>query len=362
MLYRAAQLVELTCEHAHFAGAPEEFIVWEPTVGCRGLLAGLRCLFRSTPNGAVLLYEVDTSVAGATAVVPLPLDAELTLVGRALGSGFAGYTDLPISRGRVFHLSNAEARVDGAALALHPGEFLSAAEQVRLTPASFLASYTTAEATAVLEIQRVGGRVVFREALVALEGRVSAWLDLGVSGPGLYEARLEGARQERFYADSDLISDPPLVVASLKARVAIPPPFALVDGAGEPRLPHRAFMVRFAAAARVWRYVIIPKDSPEVEEPDLRVEDHGDAGGPRFTFASLGPKAPLQDGTPAVIFESAAAIPVMHIPYRGVQLLRRRDPIPDFVVETADLPNPVPGSLSLASGPGRPVVEASIYV
>src|SRR5690606_32802188 len=109
-------------------------------------------------------------------------------------------------------------------------------------------------------------------------------------------------------------------VAVVSART-LAPEMSFLGADGLPVAAPPQYVMAYAAAATVWRYVVVPRTDTSLDENRIEVRDEGGPGGSaRFHFAVTGPKAPLADGTPAVVFESTDAIEFRALPYRGIRL------------------------------------------
>jgi hypothetical protein len=173
---------------------------------------------------------------------------------------------------------------------------------------------------------------------------------------------VDGADVERLFADEALLREPPALLLTLHARTGAAAGLELLDAAGAPPAAPPAFVLRLPAAAAVWRYVVALRSDPALEADRIEIEDTGAGDGRPIPFAAAGPKAPLADGTPAVAFESAAAVPSRAVPRAGLRLRTRGDAPDSWATALADLPNPPPGVLGTTSTPARPVAGQFIYL
>jgi hypothetical protein len=362
MTFRVARLVSFTAEHEFFAGAPARFVSWTPLAGTAVVLAGLRLRFRATENGGEVWFEVDASRPGAAPAVTIPADTALHFAGQAAAPQFAGYTGLPAMKGTALHGANLVGHAADGRLWLHPGPAVDAAARVRLTGRAPQLRHPAAGPTARVEILDARAAVLVDQTVAAANGSVTLGVDLTPWAPGPFTVRVDGAETERLFADDALLREPPALLVTLHARTGVPAGLELLDAAGAPPAIPPALALRLPAAAAVWRYVVALRSDPALEADRLQIEDTGAGDGRPITFAAAGPKAPLADGTPAVVFESAAAVPCRAAPRAGLRLRTRGDAPDSWATALADLPNPPPGVLGATSTPARPVAEQFIHL
>lgn len=361
MNYRFASLVAFEAEHGYYAGSDLSFLTWQPTPATLATLARWRLLHRPTPNGGVILYETDPARPGAVPLLGLEPDITLTFIGRVVHDAFPGVTEPPPEPGRPFFFSNRSGQLTAGVGRPHSGAFAAADDQVRLASPRLTLRRGGLAGDIALEVADSRGTVLLRRTLVPDAGSVETAVDLTPWVPGCFEVRWGDGLRERLYADAGLSGEAPAALLELVLRPDGPGGFALVDEDGEPVEEGLVVRPRWQERATVWRYVVVPRTDPDVDPADIRVRHVPDAGA-AFLFASAGTLPPSTGEGGAVLFESTTRIGLRAVPYRGLQLQTRAAADAEYVSVVSDLPNPRPGSLSLASTSGRPVSEVFVYL
>ncbi len=358
---RFARLLEFAADHQYFAGTELSFLDWAPTPQSAAALAGNRCLYRSRPNGGLVLYEVDTNLPGSVPLVSLADDLVLTFVATEAHPAFTTAT-APMPRPALpFHFSNRRGVLASDVGIPHAGALAGPGDQLRLTPprSTFRVRQTTTSQT--WRIRNVRSEVMVERTVPAGTGEWETAVDLTPWAPGRFEIWLGEVLQESVYVDPSGSGERPVAVLELELRPAGGVGFSVLGSDRAPRAGGCQVRVHFGARATYWRYVVVPKTDPEVDPGDVRIEHTPESGAP-FEFAAAGTQAMTAGQGEALLLESKAPIALRAVPCRGLKLQTRATPGGDFVSVLTDLPNPRPGAASPISTVDHPVSEVFVYL
>ncbi len=340
--------------HSYYDDKRARGLYLRPTRRTLRLLSGANMLFKSIPNGIVILYRAEADEI--TPVVTLPPDQQFTFVLMADNRAeFQNITQLDVSADdrfsstSVLHFINDPDDATGDAD--NPEELVhSLIDDIKNSlfthsisldppPNEILLRITSPDGTTTVPAGQKTDGSSLPDPLPITKGDDDVFrqqIDLRQRPPGLYTFTIRNTdddstlKEDRFYIDDDLASQKLLGIVDIKYKNS---PNHLYGETEESELV-------FSRKETVWTYYVVNKNGYVIfDDHDLEISDPGSANYPAVAFNREGdePHTDIKiNGFETVVFKSNVPIPFKDQPKSNLQLLRN----PGGTVLVKHLPNP----------------------
>lgn len=334
------------------SGVSEDFSV-EPTLATRQELNKHGLLFKTTPQGFVVLCETEGD--GSTPIRPLVPPLSFSFVLRSINPFLFNAANLPFTKSpqQLFYLGTRQKDSNAGELLLSAdpiGKFVGAADLLALRPQRFQASFPAAGAAARWQLFDGRGGLLRSWAVPAL-GATSTGL-VEVPQAGSYRLLGDGVDRLVFYADDQLAGGTPFGVIEIAADALVTAPFRFVSDAGA--VAFKRYAVRLQARRTTWQYYVVPKFDTDVDPQDLSIS----LASPAVSFTRKS-AVTLADGRTAIPFEAASELPLSQTSIKGVQLKKNGPPTSRLTID--NLPNPSVNEVIPAAA-GKVFSRVFVYV
>lgn len=347
------RLFNLRMKHSYYDDDRARGLFLRPTRRTLRTLSGANMLFKSIPNGIVILYRAGTDEV--TPVVTLPPDQQFTFVLMADNRAeFQNITQLDVasddrfSSTSVLHFTNdpANATDDSANPEELEHSLIDAIKNSLFThtisletpPNEILLRITGPDDTTISAGKTVEGSPLPDPLTITKDDddMFRQQIDLRRRPPGLYTLTIRNTaddttlQEDRFYVDDELASQKILGIVDIKYTDS---PEHLYGETEE-------YALAFSRKETVWAYYIVNKNGTTVlDDHDLEISSSEFDDYPTVTFNREGdePHADIKiNGFETVVFKSSVPIPFKDIPFPELQLVRN----PGGTVLVNHLPNP----------------------
>jgi hypothetical protein len=347
------RLFNLRMTHTYFSDLQASGLKLRPTRSTTRLLKGANMLFKTIPNGVVILYRAGSDEI--TPVINLPPDQTFTFVLIAENPAeFQNITKLDVAPDDKFlstsilHFTNDPNNATGDAE--NPEELVhSLIDSKKNSLFSYLFNLETSPNDVLLRITGPDGATVsagknadgtpMSDPLSITKSDDNMYrqqVDLRQRPAGLYTFTVRNSaddstlKEERFYVDDELASQNFLGLVDI----------VYSESPGHIYGETEEYTLSFSRKETVWTYYIVNKNGFVVfDDHDLAISDPGSSDYPAVTFTREGdePHADIQvNGYETVLFKSNVPIPFKDLPKPNVQLVRN----PGSAILVKNLPNP----------------------
>ena len=366
------RLFNLKMKHTYYDDKRARGLYLRPTRRTLRLLSGANMLFKSIPNGIVILYRAEADEI--TPVVTLPPDQQFTFVLMADNRAeFQNITQLDVSPDdrfsstSVLHFINNPNDATGDAE--NPEELVhSLIDAIKNSLFTHSISLNSPPNEILLRITGPNGATV--PAGKTVEGTplpdpltitkddddiFRQQVDLRQLPPGLYTLTIRNTaddttlKENRFYVDDELVSQDVLGLVDITYS----------DSSSHLYGDTEEYKILFSHKETIWTYYIVNKNKKvEFGEHDLEISEKVPEGESSIPFNRDGDE-PHKDikvnGFETVVFKSGILLPIKDLPITKLELIRN----PDNTILVEHLPNPSNTSVVKEQN-GQ--IESEIYV
>lgn len=317
-------------------GISADFLI-APSPDCKRQLLKYGMLFKETPTGFIVLYETDGTDDSSLPKRPLEGPFHLSFVLWSQTPFLFNYSNLPLDKNpdQIFYLSNRNKTLNNGQRLLSSADgsqFMSAADLLNLRPQRFQVVVECVADSVLWELTDMGGVLIDRKRVAAVEGSCSYLVDLEQASPGLYTLHRDGAEHLKFYAADRLASGFPFGLIEIAVDPAVNNDFSFVADDGT--VQYRNYRLKLQARSTTWEYYVVAKYETEVLPTDLQIS----LDEPAVTFARQA-AVTMADGSIAVPFVAGSVLPLSQRPLKGITLRKKKGPsTPRLVID--NLPNP----------------------
>ena len=225
--------------------------------------------------------------------------------------------------------------------------YLSAQDEVIVSPARFNWTFSRAADTASISVLDQHSGTVFSKTLDRLDDgatgaqkNFSSAIDLSAFGKGLYHFFIDGALTQRRYIDDALTRNKPFALLNISLHPDVPLSHRLTRADGA--VASKTFRLRLNKRETIWKYLVGVKYREEIEDDDLEIIS---ASFPA-TFTRK-PSYRLADNTRIIPFASDSKLPLTQEPIKGIKLKRSLSAHGSGSSEEMALPNPEVANLKI---------------
>ncbi len=316
-----ARLFEVLFYHSYYtSGISRDFII-EPAARCRQLLRNYGLLFKKTPQGFVVLYEIIRDEADQSAPLKsIEEEIKLSFILKPSNPYLLNYSDLPLRSepNHLYRLHNMNDNLKNDELLLTSStniNHLSQSDRIEVKPQLF--QYRRAMAKTVTEMELIDewGASVTSKTLVAVEDLLSFTVDLTGRPPGRYLLKLDGEVVLDFYASDELMRQNAFGVVDLFSGDLVPEAYRFVRESGE---AHPRYVVRLETRRTYWKYHVAFKyyERDKKFDPKKVTVNHPDAS---VSFESQ-EVFDEKEAIPKEIFLSDRELSLTEAPVKGIDL------------------------------------------
>lgn len=348
-----SRLFNLRMMHSYYADDHARGLTLRPTRRTLRLLSGANMLFKSIPNGIVVLYRAVSDEV--TPIVTLSPDQQFTFVLMADNrTEFQNITQLDValddkySSTSVLHFTNNPGDVSDdtnnpeelshTLIDAIKNSVFNYTLNLDSFPNNILLRITGPDGNTISAGKNIDGTPYPDPLPVAKDSDdfFRQQIDLRHQKPGLYTFTVRNTaddttlKEERFYIDDELASQNILGLVDIKYTDA---PEHIYGETEE-------YALAFSRKETVWTYYVVNKNGHVIfDDHDLEISNSDYDGYPQVSFAREGdePHAEIKiNGFETVVFKSSVPIPFKDSPLPELQLLRN----PSGTVLVSNLPNP----------------------
>lgn len=376
---RFEKLFEVEIYHNFYTNQISADFVIVPTAYCRRLMRQYGLLFRTTAKGFAVYYEAAAPVADvALPLKPIAAEVRFSFILKARNPLLANYSDLPldIPPGAIYYLNNLTDHVRDSQLLLNSdtaSEFLSGQDVLELRPQMFTHRFDSANTVEGLEIRDQFSNPIIRQTVPIVEGKFSYPINLRPVGDGLYTMMIDGGETDRFYASDELTGKNIFGVIDIFRSAAVPAEYQFTDAANDHAVSAKTYALKIDNRKTFWKYFLVLKyhpfkDKPPSEWPNkwrnkLKIVYPSEP--PIELTPQIDDLRTMADGSPAIPFESATALPLQQTPVKGIHLQPNGDGNGngnDFLRRIDNLPTPTIASILPNVADDKIYSEIFIYI
>lgn len=331
------ELVRIVFKHDYFEDTSHPF-TFVPQEQTKRLLQRAGLLFRSQMDGFTIRYPAIRT--GSDTVSPLrklPEKVVLRFWVCATDPHTNTLSQLPLFRSfhQNLYFDNLTDRHDGDNLYLNSAaptvKTATTEDIVAQAPQTWRYSESGTEGVFV-RVQNGYNVIVRSEWFQPQNDQVQGSIILDELEPGILRITTDPQHSEIYYKPESTVSGIPFAAIDLYAGSMVPETYAFIDSEGLPQ--PKTFLCHIAKRRSIWRYIVIPKFSTNLNAAQLSIEDADEKH--TFTAAQI---VSTMAGETAFAIASESVISHQVKPLKGLVL--RRNSV-DLIKE---LPNPRPDQI-----------------
>ncbi len=334
------KLFEVNVEHNYYTEGKSHDFEISPTEECSRVLKNYGLLFKRTASGFVLFYKgYKDSASVIQPLKPVNKDCVYTFTVKLNNPFFVNFSELPVINKPegIYYFDNLTLNKNAANELLLVDDTIKkyAGDKDAIVLKSSIYSYevTTASPSSDLKILDKAGNILRDVTINNSGGKIKAQFDLTSLPVGVYKTTADGILYETFYKDPKLLYENIWGIIEIFKNSSVPADYRFADSAGN--VTSKPYKITFQRRATFWKYIVINKYKLVTPGLNVQIGANPPISGVAHT---------LPDGTPATLFQVAAASDFTEVPVKNIKLSSNTDvlidnlPNPDFEIIKPDLP------------------------